>query len=233
MGTLERREREKQATRQRIVDSARRLFAEQGYDLVSMRRIAEDIEYSPTAIYVHFKDKETLFHEICQVDFAALATTFRDLAGVADPIERIRQTGMAYVRFALRHPNHYRLMFMTPHRHAELSEEDRKSRGNPDEDAYAFLRTAVVEGIEAGRFSPQLSDADLVTQTLWAGVHGVASLAIVKADDPWVDCRPADALAHLMCDSIIAGLTAGARRRARSVATKRTSRSRRREAGDK
>src|SRR5215213_5161587 len=104
MGTLERRERERQDTRTRIMDAARDLFAREGYDAVSMRRIAEAIEYSPTAIYVHFRDKQDLLFQICQSDFVALAQGVVELQKVQDPIERVRRMGHAYIRFGVQHP---------------------------------------------------------------------------------------------------------------------------------
>ncbi len=73
MGTKERREREREELRTRILDAARELFAEEGYEAVTMRRIADRIEYSPTAIYFHFRDKEALMRELCDHDFRALA----------------------------------------------------------------------------------------------------------------------------------------------------------------
>src|SRR3954447_4479874 len=99
MGTIERRDREKLETRAKIMDAARELFGREGYEAVSMRRIADAIEYSPTAIYVHFRDKQDLFHQICQADFAALADGVAELQKVSDPIERIRRMGHAYIRF--------------------------------------------------------------------------------------------------------------------------------------
>jgi AcrR family transcriptional regulator len=72
MGTLQRRERERNEVRSLIMDTARRLFAAEGYHAVSMRRIADAIEYSPTAIYVHFKDKDSLIRELCAEDFGSL-----------------------------------------------------------------------------------------------------------------------------------------------------------------
>ncbi len=80
MGTVERREREKQELRTRILDAARELFAELGYEAVTMRKIAERIEYSPTAIYFHFKDKDALMRELCEMDFSTLAQQFRTIA---------------------------------------------------------------------------------------------------------------------------------------------------------
>ena len=73
MGVKERREREKSETRDKILDAARELFIAEGYEGVSMRQVADKIEYTPTTIYVHFADKEELFHEICHEDFARLA----------------------------------------------------------------------------------------------------------------------------------------------------------------
>src|SRR5215469_321678 len=109
---VERREREKRALRTKIMDAARELFAERGYEAVTMREIAEQIEYTPTAIYYHFRDKDALIREICVEDFDALAREFEALAAIEDPIERLRAIGQAYAGFAFAHPNQYRLMFM-------------------------------------------------------------------------------------------------------------------------
>ena len=206
MGTAERREREKLETRRKIVDAARRLFAEEGYEAVSMRRIADAIEYTPTAIYVHFKDKADLFQDICRCDFLALADRERELAAIADPIERIAALGKTYVRFGVEHPNHYRLMFMTKHAGA-ASACDLARASNPDEDGYAMLCRSVQEGLAHGRFRPEYTHAGVISQTLWAAVHGVASLAITKGDEDWVGWAPLDERIDVMVDAILAGLT--------------------------
>lgn len=90
MGVKERRDREKLATRDLILDAARELFVSEGYEGVSMRKVAEKIEYSPTAIYVHFADKEELFRELCHQDFAHLAQVFQSAALPEDPVERLK-----------------------------------------------------------------------------------------------------------------------------------------------
>lgn len=207
MGTTERRERERQELKTRILDAARELFAEEGYDAVTMRRIAEKIEYSPTAIYFHFRDKDALMRELCDEDFGALAGQFQKIARIADPIDRLRQIGRAYVAFGISHRNHYRLMFMTPHPAAMKPEGSRWTRGNPEEDAYAFLKATVAEAIEAGRLRPEFRDADLVSQIVWAGTHGVVSLHIAKSEDEWVDWRDATATAHAQIEVMMRGLT--------------------------
>lgn len=206
MGVKERREREKLETRDKILDAARELFITQGYDGVSMRQVAERIEYSPTAIYVHFADKDELFRELCQSDFARLAGAFQDFAHIPDPVERIRRIGSAYIEFGRRFPNHYKLMFMTRHPQTKLDERECELKGNPEKDAYAFLKQTVQQAIDAGLFRDELQDAELLSQTLWAAVHGVISLEIAKHCDPWVDWRPIEERARLMLDASLRGV---------------------------
>jgi AcrR family transcriptional regulator len=206
MGPRERRDREREGIRTRILDTARELFAAEGYEAVTMRRIAERIEYSPTAIYFHFKDKETLLTELCQSDFLTLAQQFIAIQEVADPIEKLKATGLAYFRFGMDHPNHYRLMFMTPH---PPIADDKTRKGNPEEDAYAFLRSIVAQCVTEGRFREGLEDVDLIAQTVWGGVHGVVSLHIAKCNDDWVDWSPEETRAQQMIDVLVKGLSRG------------------------
>ncbi len=206
MGVKERRAREKSETRDKILDAARDLFISEGYDGVSMRKVAERIEYSPTAIYVHFQDKEDLFRQLCQEDFARLAEVFQSAAMPLDPIERLRFIGQTYVEFGIRYPNHYKLMFMTPHPAAALDECDREIKGNPEVDAYAFLKLTVQQAIDAGCFREDFKDCELLSQTVWAAVHGVISLHIAKSRDEWVDWRPVMQRSELMLDVVMRGL---------------------------
>jgi AcrR family transcriptional regulator len=208
MGVAERKDREKEALRRKIMDAARTLFVEQGYESVSMRKIADAIEYSPTAIYLHFADKAALLRDICREDFAALAAAEAKAARVEDPIERIRQIGLAYMRFGVRHPQQYRLMFMTPLDQDELkpTEEDLAHKGDPAHDGYAVLQAAVREAQAAGRFRPELTDRELLCQTLWAGVHGATALQVTMKDDPWFSFRAFEKRALLMVDTLLRGL---------------------------
>jgi len=213
MGVKERREREKSETRDKILDAARELFVSEGYEGVSMRKVAEKIEYSPTAIYVHFADKNELFHELCRQDFARLQEVVATEMP-SDPIERLQQIGRNYIQFGERFPNHYVFMFMTPHPGQELDEQDREMVGNPEVDAYAFLKWAVQEAMNAGCFREGVQDAELVSQTLWASVHGVISLNIAKGKDPWVEWRPLRERAEMMLDITVRGLLKEKGRRA-------------------
>jgi AcrR family transcriptional regulator len=207
MTVQERRVREKSEVREKILDAARELFVTYGYEGVTMRKVAERIEYSPTAIYLHFDDKESLFREVCHQDFRRLSEAFRDLASIEDPGERLSACGRTYIEFAVANPNHYRLMFMTSHpKSLKLTEKELVSRGNPNEDAYAFLLALVRDSLKAGAFRPELTDAQLIAQTLWAAVHGVASLAIAKDQDQWVEWRPLADRHRAMMDALMSGL---------------------------
>ncbi len=204
MGSSERRERERLKVRGKILDAARKLFIQQGYDAVTMRKIAKRIEYSPTAIYVHFKGKEELMRELCSEDFQMLATAFQQVATIEDPIERLRQTGRAYVDFAIRYPNHYRLMFMTP-RPPDFN-PDESGKGDVQRDAYAFLVAVVEDAMAKGAFRRNWKDAELLAQVLWGGVHGVVALQLLGAKDKWVHWRPLDATAEAMLDALYQGV---------------------------
>ena len=201
MGPRERREREREEIRTRILDAARELFANEGVESVTMRRIADRIEYSPTAIYFHFRDKDALLAELCDCDFRAFAQGFIAISQIADPVERLRAAGQAYVSFGLNNPSHYRLMFMTP-----KTAESTIAKGNPEEDAYAFLKVIVAELMEQGRFRDGITDVDLVSQVIWSAVHGLVSLEIAKCKDEWVEWRPIEERSRGIVDMIITGL---------------------------
>ncbi|MEZ0229203.1 MAG: TetR/AcrR family transcriptional regulator [Planctomycetota bacterium] len=207
MGPSERREREKQEVRRKILDAARELFAKHGYDAVTMRKIAEKIEYSPTAIYLHFKDIEELIQELCENDFYTFSLRFAQANTIEDPEARLRAAAQAYVDFALEHPNQYRLMFMTPHP-CDPGEKAMKRRGNPREDAYAYLRELIQQSMDLGMVRKDVKDAELVAQTVWAALHGVISLEITMNmnEDPWIVWAPLSERVRLTIDTLIYGL---------------------------
>jgi AcrR family transcriptional regulator len=202
LGPRERREREREEIRSRILDAARELFASEGVESVTMRRIADRIEYSPTAIYFHFRDKEALLAELCDCDFRAFAQGFNAIARIPDPVERLRAAGRAYVDFGMNHPSHYRLMFMTP----KAAESKTITKGNPEEDAYAFLKSIVADLKAHGLLREELDDIDLASQVIWSAIHGVVALEIAKCKDEWVEWRPMPERAQRMIELIERGV---------------------------
>jgi AcrR family transcriptional regulator len=118
-----------------------------------------------------------------------------------DPVETIRQLGRAYCAFALRHPNQYRFMFMTP-----VGKEERLEDGNPGELSFGHLLEAVRRAVAAGRFR----EVDPVTaaQVLWMGVHGVASALITLPAPNWPHAPAAPDLVDQVIDNALRGLAA-------------------------
>jgi AcrR family transcriptional regulator len=204
MRSSERRAKEKADLRIKILEAARSLFAKEGYEAVTMREIARKIGYTATALYYHFPDKESLLRELCEADFRALHDYFKRLGRIADPVERLRKTGQAYVHFGLEYPQHYRLMFMTPH--PERPSRTRSEAANPGQDAYAFLLQAVREAMAAGCLRPELKDPELAAQALWAGMHGLVALHLTKSDGDWLNWRPPLKTSELLGDMLIRGL---------------------------
>ena len=198
-------ELQRQQLRTLIIDVARELFVARGVDAVTMREIAKRIDYSATSIYLHFADKETLIRAICDTDFLALADSLKSILNLPHPVERMHALGSGYSAFALSHPNHYRLMFMTEHPPIDpvLS---RLTQNNAEQDAYYQLKTVVNEVHAAGFFRPDYHDVDLIAQTIWAGIHGVCSLQITMANDKWVHWADFSARLHFMQQMITHGL---------------------------
>lgn len=207
MGTKERRAREQQETHDKILSAAREMFAEEGFDAVTMRAIADRIEYTPTAIYHHFKNKNALLTELCQCDFQVLARHFNTSTIPADPVQRILAVGEAYLEFAERYPSQYRFMFMTVMPKIDLERDYvEKTFDKPEADAYAFLREACREAIAQGRLRPELRDPDELAQILWATVHGVVSLRIVKREQDWIPWRDMRATARQAMQILLRGI---------------------------
>ncbi|MBB5020393.1 AcrR family transcriptional regulator [Chitinivorax tropicus] len=207
MGITERRQREKEALSQKIIDAAREIFIREGYNAVTMRRIADKIEYSATAIYSHFKDKDSLLRAITAADFRAMTESLHELGNVSDPIEKLRLMAHAYVEFGVTHPNQYRLIFMTrqPHYSTRVAEE---LHGDPEQDPYAWVIHILKESIRAGNLKCSEQDLDLLAQTLWSAFHGLVSLHISLGEEPWVEWTPVKARVDAMFEMLLTGMLA-------------------------
>ncbi len=201
--TTDRDEHNRQV-KQKILDAARELLLAGGVEGFSMRKLAAKIGYTATGIYHHFPNKQAVLQALINTDFKAFRASLGKIGQVDDPIDRIRKMAIAYVEFAMEFPDHYRLLFMTP---PAVAEHEIKV-GDPAEDAYAFLRLTVEEGLAAGRFRAEFTDADELSQIIWSCVHGLVALHIAKRTDPWVPWRPLAATTDRMCDALLRGLKA-------------------------
>jgi len=177
MGTRERRKREKENLRQEILDAARQLFVKNGFENVSMRQIAEKIEYSPTTIYLYFKDKDELFQSLCEETFTKLEHELEAIkAAGLDPVLSLRKGAEAYIRFGLQHPHHYRLVFMTEH--PPRPDGECRIKGTPGDKAFGYLLEVIAYGVEQRLF--RQSDPMLLAISAWATLHGITALLIIK-----------------------------------------------------
>lgn len=186
--------------RQSILDAASEMFVAEGYGNVSMRKIARKIGYTPTTIYLYFEDKADLLNQICEQTFAQLT---RNLVAInklsVRPMERLKLGLLEYIQFGLKHPNHYAIVFnssmpVKPAHDFEASE---------GEAAFDTLRGSVAACKADGSINRR--DVELVSQTLWAGIHGITSLLITQQGFPFVE---RDKLIDSVLDTLIAGVTA-------------------------
>jgi AcrR family transcriptional regulator len=175
MGSTERRKRERENLQRAILDAARELFVEQGFAAVSLRKIAERIEYSPTAIYLYFKDKNEILAALIGEGFELLCTQMHQIQ-IDDPIERLRQGARCYFAFTRNHPQYYALMF-------ELCDEDFEKAFGPKPEsgmqAFNFIRGAVTQAMASGQFRTDQPEI-VVSHTIWAHIHGAAALALAR-----------------------------------------------------
>jgi AcrR family transcriptional regulator len=179
MNAIIRRERHKQELRRVILDAAREIFAREGYESFSMRRLATKIEYSPGSIYLHFKNKEELFETLVDESFERLLQALNKIKnGHAedDPVEALKKGLRAYVDFGLRNPNDYRFAFLL-----RRPVVKRPYRVHP---AFDTMRHMVGRCVNEKRF--RAVDVETTSQALWAAIHGITSLLIQRPTFPWV-----------------------------------------------
>jgi len=169
-----RQEHEKQELRQAILTAAGQLFLEQGYDHFSMRKVAERIGYSPTTLYIYFRDKDDLLFTIVDEGFERFGQQLVAVAhNTADPWERLLALGRAYVSFGLHNPMYYELMFM---QRSDFLMHAPPGESKPRIQAFNVLKEAVQQALDAGVLSP--GSAQAYSDLLWALMHGLVSLSI-------------------------------------------------------
>lgn len=169
-----RKERQKEELKTKILEAAKALFIEKGFEQTSIRNIAEKIEYSPTTIYLYFKDKDDMFYALHQEGFMLLNQYFRPLAHVKDPFERLKAIARAYVSFALENPEFYNLMFIL---NSPLKAAMKDSGDWPEgERAFEFLVNTIKECEAAGYFEG--FEPEVFAFTTWSMVHGICSINI-------------------------------------------------------
>ncbi len=204
MGIKERQVRDREAVRRAILDAARELFVVDGFQHVSIRKIAERIEYSPAAIYGYFPSKDDIFFALAEEGFRLLCDRGapRPEAAEVAPLDRVRAVFWRLYEFSREHPQYFALMFV-----------DRSvPRISREYERFAFAREmkrnilqTVQSCIETGAL-PRSSDPAVAMRILMVGIVGVAVMRLSERLAPGED---ADRLAADSLNVTLAGLQSG------------------------
>jgi len=187
--------------RAEILQAAERIFVRDGYQGATIRKIAEEVGVSSTALYMHFRDKDEILLEICEGAVTTLLASNNDISErPIDAVSRVRLMLEAYMRFGLQNPNTYRLTFCSsPGQISAIRHEVAADLGARCYDRFM----SAVAGIAAeGRL--RVGDADSAAHTLWAACHGLVSLR--TGGHSKADTTDDETLMALMLDSLFNGL---------------------------
>ena len=204
MGVRERQARDKDLLQNKILDAARELIRESGYEKLTIRKIAAKIEYSPMALYSHFADKDEILIALARESFAKIGKALPK-HGSDTPIAVLRRALQQYIDFGLKHPDEYALVFMTRRSTREESTQAASAEENVPNHAggqiavrqmLVFVDAALADkSIQGDRFE--------IAKVLWAGVHGCVSLQITQARFPF---GPPKLFAKAVVETLLRGM---------------------------
>jgi len=200
MGIIEKRAKHKEEFRKEILDSARELFINDGYETFSMRKLAEKIGYSPTTIYLYFKGKDDLLLAISEEFFEHFSFELNRIRSLSnDPVETLRQSFLYLLEFGLKNPNQYKVIFFTNSSlygtHEEFVQRESMARN-----AYFSFKEMVRECIKAGRFREM--DEDVIAQALAIASHGLVTMTLYR---PHFLNEKIEIVARTMADALLRG----------------------------
>ncbi len=200
MGIKEKRHKYKDVFRREILNSARKLFIKVGYEKFSMRGLAKKIDYSPTTIYLYFKNKDDLLLAICEEVAEQFLTKLSHIRSVQKkPLEVLRQSMLYLVEFAFDNPNQYKVFFLARPNVYGTQEEFMK-RESMARNSYFEFREIVRDCIKAGKL--RRMDIDVLTQVLATAPHGLIAMTLYRDGFPWADKK---VLANTLVDGLLRG----------------------------
>ena len=173
MGVKERKERQKTEMKETILSVALKLFSDDGYDNVTMRKIADEIEYSVGTIYLYFKDRDEIFFELHKMGFEEFYKRQISVQGVKDPLQRLTEHGLAYIQFAIDQPMYYDLMFISRIPAKTINKNHEWKSGSR---TYDILKLNISQAKDAGHFKNV--EVEVAAFSLWSFVHGISSLFV-------------------------------------------------------
>lgn len=179
MGIIERKQMEKEAIRKKILDAASEILVEEGYDKLSIRKIASKIEYSPGIIYHYFKDKGEIIAFIVEEEYGRILKMLNEIQlDEENPERTIEQTVKAYIELMLETPEKFRAILMNDI-DAVQEKVNVLDRGiSKERESLQGLCRIIELGIEKGKFREM--DAELTAQIIWTSTHGLISRLIIE-----------------------------------------------------
>ena len=180
MGIAERKEKQKLEIRKMILDASMKLFVDEGFENVSIRKIADLIEYSPTTVYLYFKDKNEILYNLHELGFQKMAEYNKELWDIKNPLLRLHKMGENYIRFGLENPEFYDLMFILQAPMDALQGMENCEWRSGDV-ALGKLKDTIQECMDYNLIAK--GDVNAVSMVIWAMVHGLVSLSIRKRFD--------------------------------------------------
>ncbi|MFP2931401.1 TetR/AcrR family transcriptional regulator [Pyxidicoccus sp. 3LG] len=200
MGIAERKERQRAELREQILRVARDMVMREGFSALSMRKLADAVEYAPATLYLHFENREAIAKELCVRGFQDLLAVLEPAATVEEPLERLSTMADAYVRFGLEHPETYRLIFMEdPKLSTELFGESPDAAGPR---SFGVL-VKVFEDLKAAGRIAEDADPWKLAEVLWAGLHGIVSLRLTCTG---FQGSPVDEVTRVLVSTLVHGL---------------------------
>ena len=186
--------------RAEILEAAERIFVAEGYEGATIRRIADEVGVSSTALYMHFQDKACILHEIVERTLAQLLARNTEIgARPLDPVVRTRIMLEAYMRWGLEHSNAYQLVYCQ--RGPTVADPLPQNTSELSSQCYDVFAGVVREVAAAGRL--RTGNGDSAAQALWMSCHGVVALLISRPAFEWAD---REELMRITLDGLLHGL---------------------------
>lgn len=186
-----------------IVEEARALISREGLDALTLRRLADCFSVSAPALYTHFRDKHDLLRAVAEREFEGLMARYREIDAAADParpLERVRAQCRNYVRMSQEDPELFRVMFLFPPDLGDLLEVPAGAELPAATQAFQMAARALEDAVAIGHLDPV--DPLVMAMTLWAGIHGVASILVLGLE---LSPEAEDALVTEVTDRILRG----------------------------
>jgi AcrR family transcriptional regulator len=211
MGSSERKERQRATLQQQILNAAREITIRDGFAALTMRKIADAIEYAPGTIYLYFENRDQIAIQLCRQGYQELLECLQPTATIADSRDRLRAIASSYIDFGLTNTATYRLIFMEDPKftNAALAEVPIDSSDGAGMQSFQLLVT-IFDDMKAERRLSIDADSARLAEIFWTSLHGILSL---KLTFPGFLTTPSEELITTMTDTFLAGISSALKQR--------------------